>query len=34
MNNAVSFGMNAIIIAGVGRSLRIDQLPELDYGFE
>jgi hypothetical protein len=34
VNGAVSFGMNAIIMAGLGRSLRVGQLLELDYGFE
>jgi uncharacterized protein YcbX len=34
VNGAVSFGMNAIILAGLGRTLRAGQPLELDYGFE
>ncbi|MES2951205.1 MAG: MOSC N-terminal beta barrel domain-containing protein [Pseudomonadota bacterium] len=34
VNGAVSFGMNAIIQAGLGRTLRVGQSLELDYGFE
>jgi uncharacterized protein YcbX len=34
VNGAVSFGMNAIIMAGIGRTLRSGQPLELDYGFE
>ncbi len=34
VNGAVSFGMNAIILAGVGSTLRVGQPLELDYGFE
>ncbi len=33
VNGAVSFGMNAIIVAGVGHTLRVGQPLELDYGF-
>ena len=33
VNGAVSFGMNAIIVAGIGRTLRAGQPLELDYGF-
>lgn len=33
VNGAVSFGMNAIIVAGIGRTLRVGQALELDYGF-
>lgn len=33
VNGAVSFGMNAIILAGIGRTLRVGQALELDYGF-
>ena len=33
VNGAVSFGMNAIILAGLGRTLRVGQPLELDYGF-
>lgn len=34
VNGAVSFGMNAITMAGLGRTLRAGQPLELDYGFE
>ncbi|MBK7315211.1 MOSC domain-containing protein [Candidatus Aalborgicola defluviihabitans] len=34
VNGAVSFGMNAIILAGLGTTLRVGQPLELDYGFE
>lgn len=34
VNGAVTFGMNAIILAGLGRTLRVGQPLELDYGFE
>ncbi len=34
VNGAVSFGMNAIIVAGIGQTLRVGQPLELDYGFE
>ena len=34
VNGAVSFGMNAITLSGVGQTLRVGQPMELDYGFE
>ena len=34
VNGVVSFGMNAIILAGLGRTLHVSQLKALDYGFE
>jgi uncharacterized protein YcbX len=34
VNGAVSFGMNAIIMTGLGQTLRVGQALELDYGFE
>ena len=34
VNGAVSFGMNAIIQSGLGGTLHVGQLLELDYGFE
>ncbi len=34
VNGAVSFGMNAIILSGLGQTLRVGQSAELDYGFE
>ena len=34
VNGAVSFGMNAIILTGLGATLRVGQPLELDYGFD
>lgn len=34
VNGAVSFGMNAITVAGLGQTLRVGQTLELNYGFE
>lgn len=34
VNGAVSFGMNAIITAGMGSTLQVGQALELDYGFD
>jgi len=34
VGGAVSFGMNAIIVAGVDATLRVDQPVRADYRFE